>query len=1003
MSASNDRLPATASMSKTQTHVTNEKNTTAQNFSSILKTKFRIGTWNVRSMEHANLNTVISETYRNKIDILGITEHRWAKEGHFTTEDGGRMHFSGNEKKGQGGVGLWISKNKTGAILGYNPVNGRIMSIRLRGANKNLKIIQIYAPTSKAKKEEIELFYTDLQKEIDNTDRNDVLIVMGDFNAKVGSLQSETERGIIGQHAYGGRNKNGQELVDFSISNKLKIMNTNFPVHPRRLYTWTEPDGKTKHQIDYITIQNEHSELIRGARTLPGADCGSDHELLMAEMKWKLRCKKKQTPTIRYDVKDISENYSIAIKNRFSALAKLAEEREPEELANDIKSILTEEAAIHLNKQRKRKQPWISTETLEKIDYRKQLKPQKHEENGARAYKTTHKEIKRLCKRDKNSFFESKCNKIENLMKENKSREMFEEIKNLTRKQTPKLKVINDANGKTLIEDEDIAKRWAEYCSSMYKREDDEEECIINVNDCEETLPPLRTEVEQAIKMLKKNKSPGHDQIYAEMIMAGGEEAIDVYHLLINRIWTTEKWPLDWKTSIYVPIPKKGDLKTCSNYRTIALISHASKILLNIIMNRLTNKIQEEVSDNQAGFRKNRGTRDHLLNLATLIQKHNDMNKDLRICFIDYSKAFDCVSHNKLWQTLIDMNFEPKLIALLKSLYNEQKAMVRLESMTTESFEVGKGVRQGCILSPHLFSLYTEDIMRKVEEDDRKDLYDEVKINGQKIRDLRYADDTALMSTTAEGLKNLMKATKEHSEAKHLRLNIKKTKIMDSDKCEIKTKIEIDNETIENVDSFDYLGATFQGDGSSRKEIRKRIAIAKQKLKNMNKLWTGLETKLKLQILKTCIFPIALYGCEAWTLQQNDIEKLKAFEMYCYRRIFNISWKQKITNKSIMKKLDIKGSQILKHAKNQKLKYFGHIKRHSTLERVIMEGKVDGKRKPGRPRRQWKDDIGSWLGMSTAEAGRAAGKREDYRACVWAATSQSKGEIDQDTEDTPEW
>ena len=173
-------------------------------------------------------------------------------------------------------------------------------------------------------------------------------------------------------------------------------------------------------------------------------------------------------------------------------------------------------------------------------------------------------------------------------------------------------------------------------------------------------------------------------------------------------------------------------------------------------------KIEEEVSDTQAGFKKNRRTRDHLFYLVTLIQKHNELNEDLRICFIDYSKAFDCVSHTKMWNTLDEMNFPPKIISLLKSLYYEQLATIRLENKETESFTVGKGVRQGCILSPNLFSLYTESIMRAVDQDQKSSKYEEVNINGRKIRDLRYADDTALLSKTEEGLRNLVEAVKEH-------------------------------------------------------------------------------------------------------------------------------------------------------------------------------------------------------------------------------------------------
>ena len=658
-------------------------------------------------------------------------------------------------------------------------------------------------------------FYTELQAEIDDTHKKDIILVMGDFNAKVGSMQDLSEKGIIGKYAYGNRNGNGEELVDFALGNNLKIMNTTFPTHPRRLYTWTEPDGKSKHQLDYISIQKEHSELIRGTRTLPGADCGTDHELLIADMKWKLKSKRKQAPIPRYNVESISTEFSVAVKNRFAELNQICEEKEPEEIANRIKTIFKEEAKNHLQKKIKKLQPWITEETLNKIEERKKLKKRNNEEPEKSRYKVVHKEIKALCKRDKHDYLEAKCQKIDDCMNTNKSREMYEEIKKLTTVNKPRLNVIKDSQGKTLTEDKDIANRWVEYCSNMYKADDSEEHTQEDPVIDESCPLPLRVEVEHAIKALKKHKSPGCDEICGEMIVAAGDEAIDLYYTLIKKIWLTEQWPLDWKKSIYVTLPKKGDMQLCSNYRTIALISHASKILLNILMKRLVTKLEREVSVTQAGYMKNRGTRDHLFNLITLIQKHNEMNIDLRICFIDYSKAFDCVSHKKMWKTLEDMNFPQKLIALLRSLYNHQKAVIRLESGNSESFDVSKGVRQGCILSPHLFSLYTEEIMRNVENDDRKDSYDEVRING-KLRDLRYADDTALLSTTKEGLTNLLKATKEHSESKNLMLNIKKTKIMDTDKCSSKTEIKIGNDTIENVEHFEYLGASFYGDGRSK-------------------------------------------------------------------------------------------------------------------------------------------------------------------------------------------
>ena len=141
-------------------------------------------------------------------------------------------------------------------------------------------------------------------------------------------------------------------------------------------------------------------------------------------------------------------------------------------------------------------------------------------------------------------------------------------------------------------------------------------------------------------------------------------------------------------------------------------------------MKRMENKLEEELSNTQAGFRKNRGTRDHIFNLKMIIQKYREVHTDQHTCFIDYSKACDCVKHEKLWQTLQEMNFDNKIISLIKTLYEDQQSAVQLNNGTTEWFHITNGKRRGCILSPHLFSLYTEGIMRKVEYDPRSGEYE---------------------------------------------------------------------------------------------------------------------------------------------------------------------------------------------------------------------------------------------------------------------------------------
>ena len=164
--------------------------------------------------------------------------------------------------------------------------------------------------------------------------------------------------------------------------------------------------------------------------------------------------------------------------------------------------------------------------------------------------------------------------------------------------------------------------------------------------------------------------------------------------------------------SVFIPIPKKGNAKKCSNYCTIALISHGSKVMLKILQARLQQYVNHELPDVQAGFRKGRGTRDQIASILWIMEKAREFQKNIYFCFIDYAKAVECVDHNKLWNILKEMGIPDHLTCLLRNLYAGQEATVRTGHGTTDWFQIGEGVRQGCILSPCLFNFYAEYIMR---------------------------------------------------------------------------------------------------------------------------------------------------------------------------------------------------------------------------------------------------------------------------------------------------
>ena len=194
---------------------------------------------------------------------------------------------------------------------------------------------------------------------------------------------------------------------------------------------------------------------------------------------------------------------------------------------------------------------------------------------------------------------------------------------------------------------------------------------------------------------------------------------------------------------------------------TARLHSSHTLVMLKILQGRVQQYVNHEHPDFQAGFRKGRGTRDQTANICWIIRNVREFQKNIYFCFIDYAKAFDCVGHNKLWKTLQEMGIPDHLIGLLRNLYAGQEATVRTGHGTTDWFQIRKGVRQGCILSPCLFNLYAEYITRNAGLDEAQA---GIKITGRNINNLRYADDTTLMAESKEELKSLLMSVEEESE-----------------------------------------------------------------------------------------------------------------------------------------------------------------------------------------------------------------------------------------------
>jgi hypothetical protein len=280
-------------------------------------------------------------------------------------------------------------------------------------------------------------------------------------------------------------------------------------------------------------------------------------------------------------------------------------------------------------------------------------------------------------------------------------------------------------------------------------------------------------------------------------------------------------------------------------------------------------------------------------------------------------------------------------------------------------------------LSPTLFNLYAERIVREAQLDE---VEESVRIGGRLLNNLRYADDTTLAASTSNGLQNLIGKVKTASEKAGLFLNVKKTKVMTTAQLD---SFKAADETLEVVKSFSFLGSTVTDDGNCGTEIARRIALGKVAMSGLNKIWKdrSISVSTKVRLVKALVFPIMTYGCETWTTKKREQEKIRAAEYWCWRKMLRIPWTAKRTNASIAKEVGEPVSLTSVIAK-MKLSYFGHVMRANSLEKSVMTGMGEGKRGRGRPRTRWIDEIKQLMGLTMEQLKEAVKDRTRWRQMI---------------------
>lgn len=964
----------------------------------------RLGCWNVKTMYQLGKTAQVCRQMRMyKLDILGVSECRWTSFGKLQTQTGETIIYSGHEDQHHHGVAIIMSKEAAGALLEWKPVSERIIVARFNSKHIKTTIIQVYAPTNDASDEEKERFYNQLQQVYSETQSHDLVITMGDLNAKIG-YQIAGEEGTVGKHALvGERSNNGERFVASCMDNNMAITTTQYPHKDIHKYTWTSPDGRTKNQIDHIAISGKFRKSITDARTYRGADAATDHNLVVCKLKLKLsKVKKDKAGVKKYDTsklrqKATRDKFTLELRNRFSCLQEDGDENDAadsedstvEKKWSKFKDAYNQTAEKVLGFRRRKVKPWISADSWQKIEERGTIKKKVEEAKSKRIkerrqlqYREKDVEVKRSIRRDKRAWVDRIATEAEESASRGNMKGVYDAAKTLCNDRPRSMGAVKDKNGKLLTTEADVKKRWEEHFCEVLNQP--VPEAPAEVEDSNEQLEISdayisKEEIKRAIKETASGKAAGIDAITAEVLKVDLDTAANTLEEIFRCIWDKENIPDDWKKGIIVKLPKKGDLTCAGNWRGITLLCLPAKIMGKIIIRRLRDQVDAKLRREQAGFRAGRGTREQTFTLRNIIEQSLEWNASLYLVFIDYMKAFDSIHQDTLWKIMKLYGVPSKFIKLVRMFYSDVKCSVISDGGLTNWFEVKSGVKQGCVMSGFLFLLMVDWIMTQAVKDNNTGIKWSMM---EQLEDLDFADDIALLSSTWNQMQRKLSKIKHFGDQTGLRINIGKTKSM----CVNANNraFSLGQEEIEEVDSFTYLGSEVNKLGGAAEDLRKRIGKARSAYYRLSKVWknTNIFTRTKIKILMSNVVSVLLYGSESWRMTKGDEAMLDVILHRWLRRILRIDWSLHVTNEEVRRRAGVNGI-LSQTVRKRRWGFIGHTLRRDRKDhaRTALTWTPEGRRKRGRPKETYRRTVekemkqmgyNSWAAVTAAAQDRAA-------------------------------
>jgi len=756
------------------------------------------------------------------------------------------------------------------------------------------------------------------------------VMILTDANAWIGQLPSvisKREEGYDNGERVFQRttekeetNKQGHEFLQAMNSIDMIILNG---VRSKAKFTYDHPGREARSIVDYIVVSENMFDIVSDVSYI---DCReeleTDHILISVEVehtnvtptKRKKKRKKKQTKPIMELLKKITRKDPFwkclegVCERKFKEFT--TEKEQPiEEDYKAFKAILTEavteafqqakpntktfKATIRSNPnlreiRKRKKELYKATKTEEDVQKRKNLKKELSRVSNC---------LKRASRKAINEYKREKVKEIESLEIYD-CRRMWKELKGLsgwTRKEETTNTVLDEK--KEEVSEEGIMRVWKEafhllgvedvkdskfdqkFCEKVLEQQEETyNESYDSTNVKKELDTPIElAETEEAIQRLKLGKAAGSDEIVAEVLKRGGDNVAKAVHTLCQKVWKEEDLPTDWTRGVIFPIYKDGDKRDPLNYRGITLLSIVGKIYAQIINERLIRWCEKNkvLVEEQGGFRPGRGCPDQLFTLVEVLKNRGE--KPTYCCFIDVKKAFDRVFRAGLWSRVAEEGVKGKMWRVLVSIYKTVESCVKVDGNITEWFPVDTGVRQGCILSPLLYALFINGLVREINS-----LNKGIHITQeQKLSALLYADDIVLMCENRYDLQDMLDVVSKYAKKWRFELNPKKSEVVVFGTKYPPRNVEwkLGESKIKQVTKYKYLGIELTRTLKWHPYIKRVLAKAKRNMTQALAMGISggcMTVRMANIVWMSLVRSIVEYGCEIWGDRDYlDLEKLQ--------------------------------------------------------------------------------------------------------------------------------